>query len=352
MKFKRVTRRRRVWAVSTTVVAVSATLAACGGGSSGSDDGSETVKVGYYQGILVSLPALVADELGFYADNGLDVELVPVPNGPAMTAGVASGSLDFVNNSYDNLVTAAEKDLPVKAVVGNTSSLPFKLIVRDGVTMPHVEDGYPTVVDDLVDKKWGVVALGVSVQYIDELLLTSSGHARDDVTFLAVGLGDSARAALKNGTIDTYLTTEPLATIAESTGEATVAVDLTAGEGPEELTDLDYNGWWASDRFISSQPDVVEAFVKANEDAYCWYSDPANFDDLVSLLQEAVPVPSLSDEQYRAMVKANLPGFGVDIASSSIDTWNDLLVDNSILSDAQPAEDVLWSGVPSAPTCS
>ena len=59
--------------------------------------------VGYYPGALISLPALVANDQKFFEKNGLSVELVPIANGPGMTAAVASGSVTFVNNSWDNL---------------------------------------------------------------------------------------------------------------------------------------------------------------------------------------------------------------------------------------------------------
>jgi ABC-type nitrate/sulfonate/bicarbonate transport system substrate-binding protein len=341
----------------TTAAALAATsamlLAACGGGSGDSaDDGARSIKIGYYSGALVSLPALVAEEKGFFADNGLDATLVKVPNGPAMTSGLASGSLDFVNNSYDNLAVAAEKKLPVKAVVGNTVRVPFKLLVRDGVEIPHADEGYPGSIQDLVGLTWGVIALGVSVQYMDEALLTGAGEQADDVTFLAVGLGDSARAALNNGTVDTYLATEPLPAIADATGEASVAVDLAAGEGPPELADLDYNGWWASDKAVSSDSDTVERFVKANEDAYCWYSDPSNFDELLSLMQKAVPVPALDDDQYASMLKSSLDTFGVTIRDESLKTWQDLLMDNGQLESARERSDLAAEVAPSNFSCS
>jgi NitT/TauT family transport system substrate-binding protein len=335
------------------IALVGSVLAACGNssGDGGGSAGPAKIKVGYYPGALVSLPALVAQDQGFFEKNGLDASLVQVPNGPAMTSGLASGSLDFVNNSYDNLAVAVDKKLPVQAVVGNTTRVPFKLIVNQDVPMPHASDGYPAVIGDLTGKKWGVIALGVSLQYLDEALLSSSGHSAKDVTFLAVGLGDSARAALKNGTVDTYIATEPLPAIAAATGEANVAVDLVKGQGPKELANLDYNGWWASERMLKSDPDTIEKFVKANEDAYCWYSDPANFDALVALMKKAVPVPALNDDQYAAMLKDSLPGFGVTITDASLTTWQDLLKKNGVVSTVRERGDLVSPQAPTSFSC-
>src|SRR5262245_33883124 len=76
--------------------------------------------VGYYPGALISLPALVANDQKFFEKNGLTVELVPIASGPAMTAAVSSGSVTFVNNSWDNLLVAVDKGLPVRGVAGST----------------------------------------------------------------------------------------------------------------------------------------------------------------------------------------------------------------------------------------
>ena len=100
-----------------------------------------SASVGYYPGALISMPALVANEQKFFEKNGLTVELVPVASGPAMTAAVASGSVTFVNNSWDNLILAVDKGLPVRAVAGSTVKVPFALIARKGVALPHLARG-------------------------------------------------------------------------------------------------------------------------------------------------------------------------------------------------------------------
>jgi NitT/TauT family transport system substrate-binding protein len=226
--------------------------------------------VGYYPGALISLPALVAKDQKFFEKDGLKVELVPITTGPAMTAAVASGSVTFANNSWDNLVVAVDHGLPVRGVAGSTAKVPFALIARKGLDLPHLKDGYPAVIKDLVGKNWGVLALGVSVQYIEQKILTDAGYKKDDVTYLAVGLPNTARPALQRGTVDTYLSIEPLPSIFEAKGEGSVVVNL----GPEMFHDLGYNGWWASTATIKDKPQIVSRFVKAMEDSYCWYSDP------------------------------------------------------------------------------
>jgi NitT/TauT family transport system substrate-binding protein len=301
----------------------------------------EKVSIGYYPGALISMPVMVANEQKFFEQNGLAAELVPVASGPAMTSAVASGSVTFVNNSWDNLILAVDKGLPVRAVTGSTVKVPFALIARSGIAVPHLAEGYPAVVKDLVGKNWGVLALGVSVHFMAQTILTDAGYKSSDVTFLAVGLPNTARPALQRGTVDTYLSIEPLPSIVAASNEGTVVVDLAKNQGPKAFHDLGYNGWWASTSTIKDKPDVVARFAKALENSYCWFSKPDNLDQVVALLQKYVKIPDLSDGAYKAMVKGLLPTFGPEITTRTIDTWSKLLVDNKQLAAPRMRDDLV-----------
>jgi ABC-type nitrate/sulfonate/bicarbonate transport system substrate-binding protein len=297
--------------------------------------------VGYYPGALISLPALIASDQKFFEKNGLTVELVPIATGPAMTSAVASGSVTFVNNSWDNLLVAIEQGLPVRGVAGSTAKLPFAFIARKDLSLPHAAEGYPAVIQDLVGKNWGVLALGVSVQYIEQRLLIDAGFKADAVTYLAVGLPATARPALQRGTVDTYLSVEPLPSIVAAKHEGTVVVDLAENQGPAVFHDLGYNGWWASTATITDKPEVVARFVKGLGDAYCWYSKPANLDGVVEILRRYAKVPDLSDDEYKAMVKRIVPVFGLPITTRTIDTWSRLLIDQKLLHAAKTRAEVI-----------
>ena len=307
--------------------------------------------VGYYPGALISLPALVAKDQKFFEKDGLKVELVPITTGPAMTSAVASGSVTFVNNSWDNLIVAVDHGLPIRGVVGSTAKIPFAFIARKGLDLPHLEEGYPAVMKDLVGKKWGVLALGVSVQYMEQKLLTDARYKDRDVTFLAVGLPNTARPALQRGTVDTYLSIEPLPSIVEAKGEGKVVVNLAANEGPKMFHDLGYNGWWASTTTIAKKPELVSRFVKAMEDSYCWYSDPANFDQVVAIAQHYAKVPELSADQYDAMVKRLLPTYGPAIDNRTIDNWAKLVVEQKQITKPMSRADVIAAAAPESFAC-
>jgi NitT/TauT family transport system substrate-binding protein len=309
-------------------------------------------KVGIYAGSVVSFPAFVAQDKGFFKNNGLDVSLISIPDGPSMTAAVVSDSVQFGNNAFDNLFSAVSKGLPVKAVVGNTISLPYALIVRKGFPLPHQKDGYPAVMQDLKGANVGVVARGVSTHYITEKLATRAGLKSSDVTYIAVGLPASARAALKSKSVDAYMSVWPLPPIVEATDEGTIAVNLSKGEGPAEFKDLGYSLWWASDKTLKDNQELAKRFVRANQQAYCWYQDPKNFDELVAVMKKNVPSADLKDDQYRAMVRDILSAYGVAVTEKSVKVWNDLLIEQKQLTKPLTYEQTVAPIAPKESKCS
>jgi len=297
--------------------------------------------VGYYPGAMLSLSAFVGADKGFYEKHGLNVELVPVPNGAAMTAALVSGSIDFANNSYDNLTTAVSKGLPIKTIVGALVRPPLSLVVREGYPLKNAQQGYPASMRDLKGAKLGVIGLGISVHFMTEMLAQGAGLEAKDYTIVAVGLPNSARPALKNGNVDAYLSLWPLPAIMEATNEGTTLIDLIQDQGPEQLQGLAYQSWWATDRSIESKREMVTRFVRASQDAYCWYSKPENLGEVVAVLKKNVPVPELSDEQYTAMVKTMLPAYDVRIPAQSIAAWQDILIEQGIIKSALSLEDLV-----------
>lgn len=295
---------------------------------------TQNAAIGYYPGAMLSFPAFIAKDKGFYQKNGLDARLVPVPNGAAMTAALVSGSIDFANNSYDNLTTAVSRGLPIKAIIGAAVRPPLSLIVRKGINLPHEGDGYPASMSDLKGAKLGVIGLGISVHFMTEILAKEAGLKPSDYTILAVGLPSSARAALKNKSIDAYLSLWPLPAIMEATGEGAVLIDLIKDQGPKELQGLAYQAWWATEKNIKTKPELIRRFMRSSQQAYCWYSNPDNFDEVVAILKKNVPVPELNEAQYNDMVRAMLPAYATNIPTSSIETWQKILIDKGIITSA------------------
>src|SRR5258708_11691980 len=66
---------------------------------------------------LFFLPTMVAEYLGYYKDEGLDVEIVDLGSGGKALQALVGGSVDVTSGAYDHTVQLAAKNIPLQAVV-------------------------------------------------------------------------------------------------------------------------------------------------------------------------------------------------------------------------------------------
>ncbi|MFD0472469.1 ABC transporter substrate-binding protein [Nonomuraea thailandensis] len=66
--------------------------------------------------ILDVAPVYLGDQQGFFAAEGLKLELVTAQGGAAIVPAVVSGQVDFGFSNFTSLIVAASKGLPLKVV--------------------------------------------------------------------------------------------------------------------------------------------------------------------------------------------------------------------------------------------
>src|SRR5882757_104262 len=91
--------RRRLSAVAV-VAAVAVSLAGCGEESGGQDTATVRVGVGG-KALLVYLPTTLAEQLGYFTDEGLQVEFDDLEGGSQALQALQGGSVDVVNGYYE-----------------------------------------------------------------------------------------------------------------------------------------------------------------------------------------------------------------------------------------------------------
>ena len=168
--------------------------------------------------VLIFAPLYVAIEQGYFAQQGLDVELIGTPGGVSSFAVLASGRAEAVIGGLGAaLFNAAARGLDFK-VVGPAH------LERPPVSTPLVvsrrafENGEIRSVQDLRGKKVSVNVLGSATEFWLNAALLKGGLAINDVQIVAVNFPD-VPAALANGAIAAGMLGEPLATLAEDRGQ-------------------------------------------------------------------------------------------------------------------------------------
>jgi NitT/TauT family transport system substrate-binding protein len=206
----------------TAGLAVMLILAACGG-SNGGGGGSAKTPLKIMVGGLskqIYLPNMLAQRLGYFSQEGLDVTLIDEASGQSSEDQVLAGQVDAGSGSYNHTIE-------LQAAGKNMESVVLLNIAPGEAEMVSAKEaGQIHSVADLRGKNLGVTELGSGTQTLTQALLTKAGVPVDSVHFVPVGAGDTFIAAIQQGKIDAGMTTEPTISRLVSSGVGKVLVDL------------------------------------------------------------------------------------------------------------------------------
>ena len=182
-----------------------------------------TIMVGGYEKHIY-LPAKLAEALGYFKDEGLDVELLNEPSGVDAEDEMLAGAVQGVVGFYDHCVDLQSKGKFAESVV-QFSQAPGEVEL--------VSTKHPEIKSfaDLKGKSAGVTGLGSSTNFLTMYLEIKNGLQLADVQSVPVGAGNTFIAAMQQDRIQVGMTTEPTITRMVKSGEAKVMVDMRTVEG-------------------------------------------------------------------------------------------------------------------------
>jgi len=303
------------------------------------------VNVGFYPGATFQTLIFVSDVKGFYKEAGLNPTFIATQNGPLMNSELASGAIDLGYNAPSQVGLAREQGLDLAFAAGN-ARMPWVLIARTDLKLPH-KGQYPGVIADLKGMSWGVYGRGSDGEVFMRVMAQDAHLDLDkDVTWIGVGGPATGLPALKVNKIQAYLTLDPAPFIAAAEGYGQTILDLRKGEGPANLKGVIYQGIETRQKTLAEKPEIFIRTIEAHKKAYCWVRNPKNFDELVAILKTKLPAGGLSDDQFRQMVRENIPTLTLTFPEPQLQQWNDLLVGAKVLKAPLRAEDILWKEMP------
>ena len=182
-----------------------------------------TIMVGGYEK-QIYLPAKLAESLGYFKDEGLEVELLNEPSGVDAEDEMLAGAVQGVVGFYDHCVDLQSKGKFAMSVV-QFSQAPGEVEL--------VSTKHPEIKSfaDLKGKSAGVTGLGSSTNFLTMYLEIKNGLQLSDVTSMPVGAGDTFIAAMKQDAIQVGMTTEPTITRMIKSGDAKIMIDMRTMEG-------------------------------------------------------------------------------------------------------------------------
>src|SRR3954454_808694 len=215
---------RKNLAVGGALVAAAAIAAGCGSsGSRNVDAGTGTKTVKLMVGGLdkqIYLPAMLTRQLGYFKEQGLNVELSDEPAGVEAANQLLAGKVDGVVGFYDHTVDLQGNGKQTESG-GQLRKLPGEAVVcRSGVS------GQVQSPADWSGRKLGVTGLGSSTYFLTQYLATHNGVPSSKMTPVAVKAGPTFVAAMQQQSIDCGMTTEPTITAVQEKQLGAPLIDM------------------------------------------------------------------------------------------------------------------------------
>jgi len=254
---------------------------------------------------LYYLPLALTEKLGFFKEQGLNVEVSDFKGGSQSLTALIGGSADVVTGAYEHTIRMQVKGQDIQAVI--------ELGRYPGISLGVKKDRADKIKSaaDLKGAKIGVTAPGSSTNMMVWYLMAKSGLKPDDASFVGVGAGPSAIAAIKRGDIDAISNIDPVIATLEASGDVVVMADTRTSEGANKV----FGGtmpaavlYFKRD-FIEKNPNTVQALVNAFYKSLKWL-------EKATPEQIADTVPQeywLGDKElYMKAVKANRQVYSLD----------------------------------------
>ena len=212
------------------------------------------------------LPLTIAEQLGYFKAEGLDVEISDFAGGARALQALVGGSADVVSGAYEHTINMQSKNQHIQSFVlmGRAPQIAVGVSTK---AMPNYKS-----LADLQGKKIGVSAPGSSTNMVANLVLSRAGIKASDVSYVGVGTAAGALAALRSGQIDAMSNTDPVMTMLEQKGDVKIISDTRTLRGTQEV----FGGpmpaacFYSHSEFVQKNPGTCQAMANAIVHALKW----------------------------------------------------------------------------------
>jgi NitT/TauT family transport system substrate-binding protein len=254
---------------------------------------------------LYYLPLALTEKLGYFKEQGLNVEVNDFKGGAQSLTALVGGSADVVTGAYEHTLRMQVKGQDILAVI--------ELGRYPGIALAVKTDRADKIKSaaDLKGARIGVTAPGSSTNMIVWYLMSKAGLKPDDASYVGVGTGPSAIAAIQKGEIDAISNIDPVIAKLESTKDIVVLAETRTTEGTTKVFGGPMSAavLYMRRDFIDRNPNTVQALVNAFYKGLKWLEKATP-----EQVADAVPKEYwLGDKDlYTAAVKANMQVYSRD----------------------------------------
>ena len=239
-----------------------------------------TIRVGVLP-VLDTLPMYVAQAEGFFSQEGVEVELVPVNAAPERDQLMQSGQIDAMLNEIVSVLLFNKEEPRIVALrfarVATENYPVFRIVASADSGILSVEDlsGVPIGISE-----------GTVIEYTTDRILENAGLSASEVNKLAVPKIPDRLNLLASGQLEAANLPDPAASLAILNGAQLVIDDSTYPEISHSVLSF-------SREFVSRHPEAVRSFLRAVEQAVLEINADKDAWDTLLTEQNLVPPPLL-----------------------------------------------------------
>jgi NitT/TauT family transport system substrate-binding protein len=188
-------------------------------------------------------------QLGFFKDQGIDLDIQNGGGAVGATSLVASGASDLALGAVEAMPGQIMRGAPMKAIYMYSYRPIFRLAFIKGSKVQDVKT--------LKSARVGLLSAASSSAIVLQFILGKSGLRIEDVTLVPLGVGPAAVAAVKAGQADVLIYHDTFYPFLERNG-----VDLTYYESPTLDRPFAGQGIFGLETSYKAKPQLTTAFLR------------------------------------------------------------------------------------------
>jgi NitT/TauT family transport system substrate-binding protein len=231
---------------------------------------------------LYNLPLTIADQLGFFRAEGLEVEISDLVGGSRSPQTLLGSTPDVFAGAFDSTIHGQTRGQLLQSFVLQGRAPQMAL----GVSTFNMRHYHAPA--DLRGKRIGVAALGTPSHMVANVVLARAGVSPNEVKFMGIGSAGGALWALRSGQVDAICNADPVMGMLEQKSDIRIVSDTRSLKGALDL----FGGampaacLYAPLEFIKKNPNTVQALTNAVVHALKWLQT-AGPSDIVKIVPES-----------------------------------------------------------------
>jgi NitT/TauT family transport system substrate-binding protein len=211
-------------------------------------------------------PQYIAEDLGWFKERGLSIDMQSVGSSTALQ--LAAGSIDLAHSGFPEFVRATNQGAHIKIVINDISVPPYTVYAKPAIK----------TVADLRGKTISIGgAKDVTLIYVRPLL-AAAGLGSKDVDFVFAKAAGDRFAALLSGAVDAAILNPPSSFRAAELGF------VALGEIKDYIHEFPFTMWAANSDWAARNRPALVAFTRIYLDGVRWLYDPNNKEKAVDIL--------------------------------------------------------------------